>query len=302
MSEKTPKNSENITIKEGATAMTFQFPILNSKNYTIWAVKIKGIYNVHGIWEALEPKGEVDEEKISMAIAYLFQALHEELVLQVSQHTNAKDIWEDLKACFVDADRVKEARLQTLESEFEALKMKYSEFLDDFTGKISQIVSKANTLGSTIDNKRLVRKLLGSVPEKYIQIVASIDQFADLNTMQFQEAIGRLKAYEECIKKPNKDEDSHNKLLFIKEDADEKNKERKCEHCGHGSSNLGNFGRGRGIGRWSGKSKVGERIDKSHVRCYKCNEFGHFINDCPKWKKKEEINLSQYEDNEPTLL
>ncbi|KAD4586043.1 hypothetical protein E3N88_23644 [Mikania micrantha] len=126
--------------------------------------------------------------------------------------------------------------------------MKDSGYLDDFTGKISQIVSKANNLGSIIDNKRLVRKLLGSVPEKYIQIVASIEQFADLNTMQFQEATGRLKAYEERIKKPNKEEDTHNKLLFTKEDAKEKSKERKCEHCGHGSSNQGNFGRGHSFG------------------------------------------------------
>ncbi|GKD56288.1 zinc finger, CCHC-type containing protein, partial [Tanacetum coccineum] len=57
---------------------------------------------------------------------------------------------------------------------------------------------------STIENKRLVRKLVGSVPTKFIQIVAAIEQFADLNTMTFQEATERLKAYEERIKRPRK--------------------------------------------------------------------------------------------------
>ncbi|GJS97709.1 hypothetical protein Tco_0804677 [Tanacetum coccineum] len=189
---------------EGGMSMTFQCPILNSTNYTIWAVKIKALFNVYGIWDALEPKGEVDTKTDTMAIAYLFQALPEQLILQVAHHTNAADIWKDLKARFVGIDKVKEARLQTLESEFETLKMKDSESLDEFTRKISQLVSQASNLGSTIENKRLVRKLLGSVPTKFIQIVAAIEQFADLNTMTFQEATERLKAYEERIKRPRK--------------------------------------------------------------------------------------------------
>ncbi|PWA62230.1 hypothetical protein CTI12_AA211690 [Artemisia annua] len=173
---------------EGGMSMTLQCPILDSTNYTIWAIKIKALFNVYGIWGALEPQGEVDTKKNTMAIAYLFQALPEQLTLQVAHHTKAAVMWKDLKARFVGIDKVKEARLQTLELEFETLKMKDSESLDEFTGKISQLVSQASNLGTTIENKRLVRKLLGSIPTKFIQIVAAIEQFADLNTMTFQEA------------------------------------------------------------------------------------------------------------------
>ncbi|PWA99796.1 hypothetical protein CTI12_AA003490 [Artemisia annua] len=87
------------------------------------------MFNVYGIWEALELEGKVDTKKNTMVIAYLFQALPEELTLQVAHHTKAADIWKDLKARFVGIDKVKEARLQTLESEFETLKMKDSESL-----------------------------------------------------------------------------------------------------------------------------------------------------------------------------
>lgn len=290
---------------EGGMPMTFQCPILNSTNYTIWAVKIKALFNVYGIWDALEPKGDVDINKNTMAIAYLFQALPEQLVLQVAHHTNASDIWEDLKARFVGADRVKEARLQTLESEFESLKMKDSESLDDFTGKISQLVSQANNLGSTIENKRLVRKLLGSAPAKFIQIVAAIEQFADLNTMSFQEAVGRLKAYEERIKKPNKEEDTHDGLLYAKTDRKEEDKEHGCERCGYRKSNQDIKGRGRGRNwkSWRNKNGNHHQQDKSEIKCFKCNKFGHFKYECP--KKEEEVNLAQYKDDDligPTLL
>ncbi|XP_076943088.1 uncharacterized protein LOC143613196 [Bidens hawaiensis] len=295
-------NKNNESVKEAGPSMTLQCPILNSTNYTIWAVKIIANFDVHGILEVLEEEGVVDAKKNRMAIAYLFQAMPEEVFLQVAHHKKTADIWADLKARFVGADMVKEARLQTLELEFEALKMKDIDTIDDFIGKISQLVSQANNLGSTIDNKKLVRKVLKYVPKKYIQIVAAIEQFADLNTMLFQEAIGRLKAYEERIKESTKEEDKHNKLMFTNTAGKEKFKEHQCKHCGNWSSNQGNFGQGWGKGRWSGKSKDGEQVhedkshrklgepireDKSHVKCYKCNELGHFKSECPKWKDQE---------------
>ena len=71
------------------------------------------------------------------------------------------------------AERIKEARLQTLMAEFDPLKMKDSETIDDFAGKLSEISSKSAALGIDIEEPKLVRKFLKSLPhKKYIQIVA----------------------------------------------------------------------------------------------------------------------------------
>ncbi|GJZ91265.1 zinc finger, CCHC-type containing protein [Tanacetum coccineum] len=248
---------------EGGMSMTFPLPDPKFNNYTNWGV-----------------------------------TLPEQLTLQVAHHTNAADIWKDLKARFVGIDKVKEARLQTLESEFETLKMKDSESLDEFTGKISQLVSQASNLGSTIENKRLVRKLLGSVPTKFIQIVAAIEQFVDLNTMTFQEATGRLKAYEERIKRPSKEEDVHDRLLYTKTVEKEQEKQYSCERCGYRKSNQDNKGRSRER-NWN---KDGNQLqkDKSHIKCFKCNKFGHYKHECT--RKEEEVNFAQYEDDEPVVV
>ncbi|XP_076906181.1 polyamine oxidase 2-like [Bidens hawaiensis] len=77
------------------------------------------------------------------------------------------------KVRHVGVDRVKEARLESLESDFESLRMSVGESLDVYAGKISEIASQASNLGHTMNDKKLVRKLLNSVPEKFIQIVAS---------------------------------------------------------------------------------------------------------------------------------
>ena len=303
MSGDTSKKNE---VKEGGLTMNFQCPILDSTNYTIWALKIRAIFNVHGIWEAVEPTAgtEVDQKKNNTAIAMLYQALPENMILQIANLTSAKEIWDALKVRHVGVDRVKEARLQTLESDFESLKMNVNDSLDVYAGKISEIASQASSLGHTLDDKRLVRKLLGSVPEKYIQIVAAIEQFADLNTMPFQEAVGRLKAFEERTKKQSKEEDMSSKLLFTKKDGKEKEKEHKCEQCGHENSSKEYKGRGQGENWKTWRNKDGNRLqqNKDHIRCFQCNKLGHFKHECPNSKKKEEANLIWDVDDEPTLL
>jgi hypothetical protein len=45
-----------------------------------------------------------------------------------------KEVWDLLKARFVGEERVKEARLQTLKSKFDAMKMKEDESIDPTPG------------------------------------------------------------------------------------------------------------------------------------------------------------------------
>ncbi|GJZ71505.1 zinc finger, CCHC-type containing protein [Tanacetum coccineum] len=143
----------------------------------------------------------------------------------------------------------------------------------------------------------------------YLQIVASIEQYSDLDEMTLEEAIGRLKTYEERIKyKKGKQVDNQEKLMFTRH-----------EH-------KGRYSRGRGRGRYKfsqGKNhenfkeerKDGEtshknynnnskksNFDTSKLTCYKCKKIGHIAPRCPqKTKPNEQSNLVE-EDLEPTLL
>ena len=51
-----------------------------------------------------------------------------------------------MKARFVGAERVKDARLQTLKSEFDEIQMKDDEPLDQVVGKLSTLSVKYNSL------------------------------------------------------------------------------------------------------------------------------------------------------------
>jgi hypothetical protein len=58
---------------------------------------------------------------------------------------------------------------------------------------------KYGNLGGTLDDAAMVRKLFDTVLDRYITVVAGIEQFFDLKKLAFEEAVGRLKTYEEWI-------------------------------------------------------------------------------------------------------
>ncbi|GKB68315.1 hypothetical protein Tco_0929727 [Tanacetum coccineum] len=136
------------------------------------------ILEANGLWETIEPndKTQADNKKDKTAIAFLYQALPEEQQLQITKHKTAKAIWDALKIRHIGEVRVQQARLQTLKSEFEMLHMKEDETIDAFTTKLTTLVNKAASLGHTIEDEELVRKLLNAVPDrtKYQRAITSL--------------------------------------------------------------------------------------------------------------------------------
>ncbi|KAD6796064.1 hypothetical protein E3N88_06960 [Mikania micrantha] len=253
MAERGDANKQLATTKENSN-LSFQCPILTTTNYPIWSLRIKAIFRAHGIWEAIEPGTDVDPRKDNSAIAYLYQSLPEDLVLQIAHCEHAKDIWEAIKTRHLGVERVMEARLQTLKAEFEAARMKNNERIDDFAAKLAGISSKSAALGSIIEETTLVRKLLTAIPERFLNIAATIEQLVDLKTVKFQEVVGRLKAYEErtgaCSSSSNQEQ-----LLLAQDHDSKKIRHDKGYGRGRGNGQDNARGRGRGRGRSGGRGR-----------------------------------------------
>jgi len=100
--------------------------------------------------------------------------------------------------------------------------------------------------------------------------------FNDINKMTMEEAIGSLKAHEELLK--GREVQTEQQLLMAK---------------GEDSA--------RGRGRAQGSRDGGK--DKSKVKCYNCQDYGHYAWECPKKGKEEKALLTQgYASDEPALL
>ncbi|XP_013665229.1 uncharacterized protein LOC106369652 [Brassica napus] len=236
-----------IVLHKDTGPSALKFPMLTSSNYTVWSMKMKIALKVSEVWEVIDP-GTKDENKNNIAIAFLFQSIPEALILQVGEIDTSKGVWNAIKARHVGAERVKEVTLQTLMAEFDRLNMKDRDKIDSFVVKLFEIYSKSASLGELIEEPKLVKKFLKSLPrKKYIHIVASLEQVLDLNTTSFEDIVGRLKAYKERLADEEDEEETQEdseKLMYTNADSNSDS---------YGYNNRGRGRRGRS--NWRGRVK-----------------------------------------------
>jgi len=94
--------------------------------------------------EAETAKQTAKDRKVK---AHLLQCIPDDLLMQVAKKKTGKEVWDSLKARFVGADRVKDARLQTLKIEFDTIRMKEGESLDEIVGKLTAMSVRYSSLG-----------------------------------------------------------------------------------------------------------------------------------------------------------
>ncbi|CAO2169019.1 unnamed protein product [Urochloa humidicola] len=270
--------SKAIVVSSGlgnSTAMMgrLPFPMLTRTNYATWVMRIKFLLQANGVWGAVD-RGKkqtieaVDEVQEQLALSLISQSIDDDTLLRVSEKETTYDVWEALRSMHVGIERVREARVQSLRADAESV--------DDFAGKFMTLVGRIRELVDAVEEKYVVKKLLRSVSTKFFNVASSMVLFGDINNMAMEEAIGSLKAHEELLKGQ---EVRYEEQLLVARGEDSAR------------------GRGRAQGSRDG------RKDKSKVKCYNCQDFGHFAWECPKKEKVEKALLAQgYGSDEPTLL
>ena len=74
--------------------------------------------------------------------------------------------------------------------------MREDESFDSFYGKLNEVVIGKFNLGEKMEDSKIVRKILRSLPESYRAKVTIIEESKDLNDIKVQELIGSLQTYE----------------------------------------------------------------------------------------------------------
>ena len=92
---------------------------------------------------------------------------------------------------------MRRAKAQTLRKEFEAIKFKDGELVDDFAMRLTGLVNNLAILGDEIGEEKVVEKFLRVVPKKYSQVAISIETLLDLDTLSIEELTGRLRIAED---------------------------------------------------------------------------------------------------------
>ncbi|KAF0905136.1 hypothetical protein E2562_000933 [Oryza meyeriana var. granulata] len=280
------------------TGVTLRYPMLSDNNYGVWTVKMKIFMRAQGVWATVVSKGDVDEKMDEMALAAIVQAVPEAVVMAISEKETAKKAWDALKEMHVGEECVKKARVQTLMRELDGMYMGESEKINEFALKVTTIVNEIRSLGTKVEETTVVEKLLRFVPDKFLPIVSTIEQWGDVTEMLVTETIGRLRAFEESSKGRRCAKEGEPQLLVVEAEPRLTRAEWEAKVAEEKRSSEGSGSSGE-------KKKYRGKFDKSKIDCRNCGEFGHFADECPAVKKvvKGVAQLAMVDaDDEPTLL
>ena len=199
------------------SSVQFQLPKLNGKNFNNWSVQMKVLFKSQDLWNLVENgyikvanneefnamrKEEKDSlvesrKKDQKALYAIFQAVEETIFEKISNAETAKAAWDILQKSYKGDDRVRRVRLQTLRGDFESLRMNDSESISLYFDRVQNIVNQLRVNGETLQDVRVVEKILRSLTERFDYVVAAIEEGQDISTMTLERLMGSLCSHEQ---------------------------------------------------------------------------------------------------------
>ena len=162
------------------------------------------------VWQAVDigwtkPKEALvdwDDAKIkaanfnSRALSALFSAVINKEFKKISSTETAKEAWTILQITYEGIKAVKDLKLSRLTTSFKEIKMEKDESFDEFYNKLKDIVNSAFNLRETISKPKLMRKMLRSLPERFLAKITMIEESKYIDKIPLTELIGNMQTYE----------------------------------------------------------------------------------------------------------
>ncbi|XP_017635944.1 uncharacterized protein LOC108478010 [Gossypium arboreum] len=168
-----------------------QIPKLTKINYDNWSIQMRASLGSQDCWDIVE-EGYVEPKNAAAEAALTNE--------EKKNAKTSKKAWEILQKSLQGAEKPKKVHLQTLRAEFETLKMKPSESVDDYVIRVKAVVNEMKRNGETHDDVGVMGKILRSLIRKFDYVVVAIEESKDLSQISFNELVGSLEAYEHKMK------------------------------------------------------------------------------------------------------
>ena len=166
-----------------------------------------------------------NKKKDSRALYFLYQSVHESVFPRITAAKRSKEAWKTLKIAYQGMEKVKTTKLQLLRRYFETLCMKESDNIDSFFTHVIGMVTQIRSHGETLEERRIVEKLLRSLPSRFDVIFTTIEETKDLTNFSVDELHASMMTHEQRLGR---------------------NENSSLEHA---FKTQVSFGRGRGKGR-----------------------------------------------------
>ena len=294
-------------------------PYFDGSNYAFWKVRIRAFLCSidETVWDAVEigwtkpeaAKSTWDKAALavsnanSKALNAIFCGVSPDEFHRISHITVAKEAWQILENTYEGTKKVKDTKLQMLTTQFEELRMSEDESFDSFYSKLNEVVISKFNLGEKMEDSKVVRKILRSLPESFCAKVTAIEERKDLDEIKVQELIGSLQTYELSL--PNQRKSKSLALKTINErveahgSSDEDVVEKDVVYL---AKNFRKFLKFKNSEKFGDKGKfMSSRKEKKDfkmregkesqstqgVTCFECNGQGHFKKECPNYLRSK---------------
>ncbi|XP_065633839.1 uncharacterized protein LOC136069340 [Quercus suber] len=239
----------------------------------------------------------------SKALNAIFCGVSLEKFHRISHITITKEAWEILETTYEGTKKVKDTKVQMLTTHFKELKMSGDESFDSFYSKLNEVIVGKFNLGEKMEDSKIVRKILRSLPESFRAKVTAIEESKDLDNIKVQELVGSLQTYELSLPTQKKSKSLALKTIderVVSHDSSEEDvvdkdvaylvkhfrKFLKLKNNGKSSdkAKFQNFGKEK---REFRRKDSRESQSSQGITCFECNRLGYFKKECPNCLKSK---------------
>ena len=183
-------------------------PFFDRGNYAFWKVRMRAFLCAinESVWDSIKngyvkpttAKAEWDKAALALAnanskaINAIFCGVSLDEFHRILHMKTTKEAWMIVEMTYEGTKKVKDTKFQMLTTSFEELKMGDDEAFDSFYGRFNEIVIAKINLGEKIEDSKVARKVLRSLPESFRAKVTAIEESKDLDEIKIQELIGSL--------------------------------------------------------------------------------------------------------------
>jgi hypothetical protein len=270
-----------------ATSMRVEDRLEGSRNFRYWKHRLHMILDKNDLLEHVtvsvpeldeaeqKTKHKKNEKKAKRIVS---DSVKDHLIPYISELQTARQMYEALSRLYESKDI---SRNLTLRNQLHNMKMENSEFVTSYLMRVSQIRDQLAAIGDVISDKELVTTTINGFPTFWIPFVQGVCPRSKLPKFD--------KLWADCTHEESRLANQQKRLIVDEEEAltVQKNKRSSFKRNNKEANSV----------RFPDKKKY-----VSKIRCYNCQNLGHFSYDCPrgKGKRKHQAHVAEKEEYPPS--
>lgn len=260
----------------GSTHVPLIEKLKGSDDYQNWKFACKAYLKGEGLWKCIEgdPTAVANEDKMAKAIQKIVMSVDKSFFVHIRDATTPKEMWDKLQEVCEDKGVNNQMRL---------IKRLINTKLEDFSSteeyieQVTSLSQQLTNMGFIVSEEWVGTLLLLGLPDKYEPMVMGLQASGTPITGIAMRA--KLLASVTVDSKPGSFQNNNNNESAFVSSRFKQNFYKRSNY--------------------SGKYNKNKMQNKKHMRCYKCNRFGHLAKECrSSGKPSGQSNIAKDSDND----